>query len=196
MTLLADVNHLGSQKDLVSNWEPAHNLVEDAISGAEIAPCLPALAVNSSRGMGLWWGDGPDCSQLALLWYSFLCGKVLSLSLSLFSLRLSYSLGCYLKLAPSDCPQSIQARSSTEACNHHLLVQPRSLVADASIQAGSPLEVAVRHIICGVFKIFPPSVMLPSEIPKLPTVLPVTGFPGIWKLLLFHDSLPGTGLLP
>ena len=45
VTLLADVNCLGSQEDLVSNWEPAHSLVEDAISGAEIAPRLPSLAV-------------------------------------------------------------------------------------------------------------------------------------------------------
>ena len=29
-TLLADVNHPGSQEDVVSNWEPAHSLVEDA----------------------------------------------------------------------------------------------------------------------------------------------------------------------
>ena len=38
--------------------------------------------------------------------------------------------------------------------------------------------------------------MLPSEIPKLPTDLPVRGFPGVWKLLLFYNSLPGTGLHP
>ena len=38
--------------------------------------------------------------------------------------------------------------------------------------------------------------MLPSEIPKLPTDPPVRGFPGVWKLLLFHDSLPGMGLHP
>ena len=38
--------------------------------------------------------------------------------------------------------------------------------------------------------------MLPSEIPKLPTDLPVRGFPGVWKLLLLHDSLPGMGLIP
>ena len=46
-TLLADVNRLGSQEDMVSNWEPAHSLVEDAVSGAEIgaAPCFLALAV-------------------------------------------------------------------------------------------------------------------------------------------------------
>ena len=49
MILLADVNRPGSQEDLVSNWEPAHSLVEDAISRAEIviAPCLLALAVAS-----------------------------------------------------------------------------------------------------------------------------------------------------
>ena len=38
--------------------------------------------------------------------------------------------------------------------------------------------------------------MLPSEIPKLPTDLPVRGFPGIWKLLLCYDSLSGTDLHP
>ena len=47
MTLLTDVNLPGSQEDVVSNWEPAHSLVEDAVSGAELAaaPCLLALAV-------------------------------------------------------------------------------------------------------------------------------------------------------
>ena len=38
--------------------------------------------------------------------------------------------------------------------------------------------------------------MLPSEIPKLPTDQAVRGFPGVWKLLLFYDSLPRTGLHP
>ena len=46
MTLLADVNRPGSQEDFVSNWEPAHSLVEDTVSGAKIAPCLSALAVT------------------------------------------------------------------------------------------------------------------------------------------------------
>ena len=67
MTLLTDVNHPGSQEDLVSIWEAARSLVEDATSGAEIAPfqlwlspaCLPASG-----------GDGPVRSWLALLWYS------------------------------------------------------------------------------------------------------------------------------
>ena len=47
--LLVDVNCPGSQEDLVSSWESAHSLVEDVLSGAEIAaaPCLQALAVSS-----------------------------------------------------------------------------------------------------------------------------------------------------
>ena len=56
-----DVNHPGSQEDLVSNWDPARSLVDDTISGAEIAP------------FWLWLppaGDGPVRSWLAYLWYS------------------------------------------------------------------------------------------------------------------------------
>ena len=48
----------------------------------------------------------------------------------------------------------------------------------------------------GVFFFLPLPVMLPSEIPKLPTDPPVRGFPAVWKLLLLHDSLPRTGLIP
>ena len=54
---------------MVSNWEPARNLVEDAVSETEIAPfwlwllptCLPA-SLPPAR-------DGPVHSQLSLLWY-------------------------------------------------------------------------------------------------------------------------------
>ena len=70
-----------------------------------------------------------------------------------------------------------------------------SLVANTSLWATSPLAIAVRHIFCGFFFFFffclP--VMLPSEIPKLPTDPPVRGFPTIWKLLL-HYSLTRMGL--
>ena len=56
-TIPVDVNHLGSQENLISNCEPAHNLVEDAISGVEIAPCLqlwlwPACLFASGGGRG------------------------------------------------------------------------------------------------------------------------------------------------
>ena len=67
-TLLVDVNHLGSQEDLVINWEPAHSLVKDAMSGAVIAPCLLALAV-ALLPLCFWQGNEPVCSCLALLWY-------------------------------------------------------------------------------------------------------------------------------
>ena len=69
MTLLVDVNRPRSQEDLVSNWEPAHSLVEDAISGAEIAPRLQALAV-AHLPLCLQQAERLVCSQLALLWYS------------------------------------------------------------------------------------------------------------------------------
>ena len=65
-TLLADVNHPGSQEDLVSNWEPVHSLVEDAVSGAEIAPHLPALAATHLPPCLQLW-EGMVCSWLALL---------------------------------------------------------------------------------------------------------------------------------
>ena len=95
MTLLADVNHTGSQKDLVSNWEPAHSLVEDAFSGAKIGPCLPTLAV-ARLPLCLRWGNGPVHSQLALLLYSlsplFCEQATLRLRLELFTGKFSLSL--------------------------------------------------------------------------------------------------------
>ena len=68
MTLLADVNCLGSQEDLVNNWELAHSLVEDAIFGAEIATswlCLsPACLSASGRG---WAGPQSASSPLVFV---------------------------------------------------------------------------------------------------------------------------------
>ena len=66
------------------------------------------------------------------------------------------------------------------------LFSPRLLAGDTSIWATSPLGVAVRRSNLWVLLIyFFLPVMLPSEIPKLPTDPPVRGFPGVWKLLLF-----------
>ena len=53
-TFLADVSHPGSREDLVSNWEPAHSLVENAVSRPEIAPCLLALAVAHLLSASGW----------------------------------------------------------------------------------------------------------------------------------------------
>ena len=38
--------------------------------------------------------------------------------------------------------------------------------------------------------------MLPSVLPRLGTDSAVRVFPGVWKLLSFEDSLPGTELCP
>ena len=72
VTLLADVNCPGSQEDMVSNWEPAHSLEEDAVSVAKIAATLflPALAV-ACLPLCLQGGRALYGSWLALLWYSF-----------------------------------------------------------------------------------------------------------------------------
>ena len=56
-----DVKRPESQEDLVSNWEPARSLVEDAISGAEFAPCLLALAVARLTPC-LWQVMGPSAA--------------------------------------------------------------------------------------------------------------------------------------
>ena len=67
MTILGDVNLPGLKEDLVSSWEPAHSLVEDAISGAKIVPFGSGCRLPDSL---LLVGDGPVHSRLALLWYS------------------------------------------------------------------------------------------------------------------------------
>ena len=98
MTLLADVNHPGSLEDLVSNWEPAHSLVEDAVTGAEIVPCLLALAVTRLP-LCLQQGDGLVHSRLAPLWYllnPLFCEQArLCLRLELFVGKFSLSLSFF-----------------------------------------------------------------------------------------------------
>ena len=162
-TLLA-VNHPGSQEDLVSKWEPAHNLVEYAISGAKIPSCLLVLAVARLSVCLQWW-DGPVFSWLALLWYSLnplfyeqarlhlrleLCsGK---LSLSFFSLSgyptVWVTLSCYLlqivlrAFRPGPYPKDATCVS---------LFSPRLLLSDASIWATSLLGVTVRCVFCFFF---------------------------------------------
>ena len=131
--------------------------------------CFPSPASLSPAG------DGLIHSRLALLWYSLsplfcerdwqcLRLRLVAGEFSFFiplSLWLSHSLGCYLMLVPSDCPQrsgysglvlilSNAARSS--------LFSPYMLVVDASIWGTSLLGVAIRHVICGFYLfIFPPS---------------------------------------
>ena len=86
------------------------------VSGTEIGAvrCLPTLAF-ARLPRGLWWGRGGSCTQPAsfpLVFNPSFCEPARESSLSLFfPLWGSHSLGCYLTLAPSDCPQGIQAQS-------------------------------------------------------------------------------------
>ena len=86
---------------------------------------------------------------------------------------------------------------SNAACTS--LFSPCLLVTDVSVWTTSLLGVMVRCVICVCvffffFSLLP--VMLPSEIPKLPTDPMMRGFPGVWKLFLLHNSLPRMGLRP
>ena len=66
-----------------------------------------------------------------------------------------------------------------------------------SVWATSMLGVALgTYSVFWCFFFFPLPDMLPSDIPKLPTDPPVRGFPGVWKLILLHDSLLGMVLHP
>ena len=69
VTLLADVNRSGSQEDLVSNWEPAHSLVEDAgLWGWEWSSPLPSSSgCHLPASLPPAVGEGPVCIWLALL---------------------------------------------------------------------------------------------------------------------------------
>ena len=138
-------------------------------SGCRLPASLPLLE------------DGPVRCRLAFLWYSLVplfcewarqclrlelfVGKF-SLSLSsssIFFLSLSFSLAMpqfgllshisFLRL-PSGHSGLVLALSNAVCAS---LFSPYLLVADASIWATSPLGVAVRHIISGVYLFFPSS---------------------------------------
>ena len=76
------------------------------------------------------------------------------------------------------------------------LFSPGLLVAYLSVWATSPLGVAVRYVTCGFYlSIFSSWLCCPLRFQNSPDP-PVRGFPGVWKVLLFHTSLPGVGLSP
>ena len=107
-------------------------------------------------------------------------GKVLSL-LSLFFPSLTIPqfglLSKVISLRLSSGHSGWVLTLRTKDAAHASLSSPHLLVADASVWATSPLAVAVGRIFCGFFFSLP--VMLPSEIPKLPTDLLVREFPTV-----------------
>ena len=69
MTLLADINHPGSQEDIVSNWEPAHSVVEDASLWGGDCPLPSGSGWHIPASLPLA-EEEPVCSRLALFWFS------------------------------------------------------------------------------------------------------------------------------
>ena len=66
---------------------------------------------------------------------------------------------------------------------------------DPSIWATSPLGVVVGPVICGFYLfIFSSQLCCPLRFQNSLTDPLVRGFPGVYKHLLFYDSLPGVGL--
>ena len=106
MTLLGDVNCPWSQEDLVSSCKPAHSLVEDDVSRAEIAPSpSPSSSGCTHLPLCLWQGEGPVCRWLALNWYSL---NPLFCEQSRLCLRLEFFVGKFslfhFVLSLSGCP--------------------------------------------------------------------------------------------
>ena len=150
--------------------------------------------------MSLWGCDCPLPALAACHWRGMVCSQ-LSLFSPLFCAWARRCLSLGLAFRVVFIPQSglLAQVSSLRLCSGHSgqiltlsyaartsLFSPHLLVADASVWAASLLGVAVRRIICGFYLfIFFLQVMLPSEIPQLPTDPLVRGFPGVWKLLLF-----------
>ena len=180
MTLLGDVNHPGTQKDEASNWESAHSLVEDAVSGAEIAaaPCLPALALSVAHLPLPLGREGPilQLARTPLIFTHLLfceCTRGDCAVLEPFSGKLFFFFFFCLSGDPmlQSHVSSLRLSSGhsgpfltlrTDDAVQSSLPSPHSLVVDASIWAAVMLAVVVRCVFCGVLFFFFLPVMLPS----------------------------------
>ena len=160
-------------------------------------------------------GDGPVSSQLALLWCSlnllFCEQALLCLRLELFTGKfyLSLSLSLFFSFPSLAIPQFgllSQVSSLRSSSGHSGPVLPLSM--QHALPCSAPTQcwqtrasglllcwelwLGMQSVCVCIFLL----VMLPSEIPKPPTDPPVRGFPGVWELLLLHNSLSGMGLNP
>ena len=160
--------------------------MEDVISGAEIAPCLPALAM-AYLPLCLQWGEGPVSSPLALLWYSLnlsFCERTRllvrlesfigtsfffffffspSLAIPPFGLLSHVS---SLRLSSGHSSPVLSLRTNDAACTS--LSSPCSLMVDMNIWATSPLGVVIRHVLCGYFFFFSSRLCCPLRFQNCP----------------------------
>ena len=173
VTLLAAVNHPGSQGDVISSWRPSHSLLENVVSGAEIVAAAWLLALAVAH-LPLPPGRALNGIQLTLLWYSpghnpLFCehtrghhaalesfnGKGLGFLSFLFFVSLAIPLfGLLCHLSPlrfsSGHSRPVLTLRTNDAA-HASLPSPPSLLVDVSGWATSLLIVAIRHIFCACF---------------------------------------------
>ena len=184
------------------------------VSGVKIAPCLLALAA-ACLPLCLWWGDGPVHSRLAVLWClvnPLFCewaslrlrlepfARKSSLFFFFFSFSLSLAIPQFGLVAHVSSLRLSSGHSgpvlTLSNIAHTSLSSPCLPVVDKRVWATSPLGVVVRHIFCGLFFFFFPSwLCCPLRFQNSPETCR-WGFPGVWKVLLLHNSLPRTGLHP
>ena len=155
---------------MVSNWEPAHSLDEDAsLWGRDWSSPFPSGSDCHIPASLLWQGEGPECSQLILLLYSLsplfcegtnrrvraFCRQFsLSLSLSIFFFFPSMAIPQFgllshvssFRLSSGHSGPVITLRTDDAGCAS--LSSPCSLAANKSLWATSPLAVAVRRLFC------------------------------------------------
>ena len=100
-----------------------------------------------------------------------------------------------LTLAPSGCPQVIQAMSLPSACNRCFPVQTCSPVEDLSIWVllSWELWLGVYSVFVCFFSLL---VMLSSEIQKIPRNPLVRGFPDVGNFSSFTTPFPGWVSIP
>ena len=152
---------------MVSNWKPAHSLVEDthlwdqdwsshlpSNSGCHSPASLPPTEGREQRAVHsrlalLWYCLSPlFCEQHRLCFKAF-CGKVLFFFFP--PLWLSHTLGCCLNVSSLRLSSGHSGPVLTLSnAAHASLFSPHLLVAFASIWA-TPLGVAVRRVICGFY---------------------------------------------
>ena len=73
VTFLANVNFPGSQEDMVNDWQPAHSLAGDAVSGVDCSSPLPFTSGCHTPASLAPWRKVINGSRLAFLWYSLWC---------------------------------------------------------------------------------------------------------------------------
>ena len=145
---------------MVSNWEPAHSLVEDAVSGAKIGAAPSLLAQSPACLSASGEGEGPVCSQLALLWCLFhplFCDRAMLCVRAFFSSLVIPQFGLLSHLNSlrlSSGHSGLVLTLSTNYAAHASLSSPCLLVVDASLWATSPLTAVVRCMFCFVFLFF------------------------------------------